>query len=274
MMRVALSISFLVLSSQQVLAQTPMLDLADTAITTDPPAMANPSQDFCINVMSGFASDDTVARYQFFRLTEEMAVDATPEFNLALEAYADGTVDETTPVLDVIENIANPVLRQAAPEIIVGSMDHLIDFAQRCRPFLQGQISSLTAYDASLRNADTVIMEDALFLRQVLSDSLSRLGADSDAVHAMAVQNYANSLVVMRDVIEFEAFATNIEDLENLYMVDLDGRLARSNDMINSEMDREVLGDAVTLTKDMNEDLRQKDKERSVYTLFRILSRY
>ena len=241
------------------IAQTPILDLADTAITSDVPVAA-PSQDFCVQVMSGFPNDDIVARYQFFRLTEELARDSSLEFVAAMDHFGENYVDETTPVLDVIENIANPVLRQAAPEIIVGSMDHLIDFAQRCAPFLEGQISSLSAYDTTLRNGDPVIKEDALFLRQVLSDSLSRLGADSDPVHGFAVQNYTQSLVLMRDAIEFEAYAANVDDLESLFMVDLDGRLARSNDLINSEIDREILAHSVELAEDLNEAAKRNSQ--------------
>ena len=54
-------------------------------ITADnSPIQAAESQEFCITVMSGFPDDGHLARYQFFRLTEEMATDATPEFVFCL----------------------------------------------------------------------------------------------------------------------------------------------------------------------------------------------
>ena len=55
-------------------------------------------------------------------------------------------------------------------------------------------------------------------------------------------------------------------------MVDLDGRLARSNDLINSEINRETLGDAVTLSDDLDEAEREKRKQSGLLTLFRILN--
>jgi len=82
--------------------------------------------------MSGFPDDGHLARYQFFRLTEEMAVDATPEFVSAMTHYAEGDVADDSPIMDVIEDIANPVLRQAAPELAIANMAHLIDFANQC----------------------------------------------------------------------------------------------------------------------------------------------
>lgn len=230
-----------------------------------------PSPERCITAMSGFPNDDMVARYQFFRLTQELAVDATPEFNQMLKAYGSDDVRADTPILDIIEIVANPVLRQAAPEIVVGAMGHLIDFAQQCRPYVDGQAQSLIAFRPDLENADLVIREDALFLRQILLDSLARQGADSDPVHGLVWNAYSRALVYTRDAIEFEAYADEVGELEALYMTDLDGRLAKSNDVINAEMNRETLDDAIALSDDMNREAKRRQKEQNIFTLIRIL---
>jgi len=240
------------------LSSQPFLEDGYNVVLSDRPIQAAESQEFCVTVMSGFPDDGHLARYQFFRLTEEMATDASPEFVSAMNHYADGDIADDMPIMDVIEDIANPVLRQAAPELAIASMAHLIDFAQRCESYVSGQVSSLNSFDASLRESDVVIQEDALYLRQVLSDSLFRLEADTDAVQ--------------RDNIEFASYNSEIDELEALYMVDLDGRLKRSNDLINSEMNRETLGDAVTLSDDLNQAENHKRKQTALLTLFRILN--
>ena len=53
-------------------------------------------------------------------------------------------------------------------------------------------------------------------------------------------------------------------------MEDLDGRLARSNDVINSEMDREILGDSIALARQMNEDAKKKARQDRLYRLLRL----
>ena len=247
--------------------------MAQTAPGPGDVAVAAPSQQYCVTVMSGFPNDDHVARYQFFRLSQEMAVGATPQFRAALAQYGDAEVNEQTPILDVIEAIANPVLRQAAPEMVIGFMEHLIDFEDRCGAFLEGQINSLKAYDGDLVWEDPLITEDALFLRQVLSESLDRAGAADNPAHAFATQDYAANLIQTRDNMEFQVFTTEIDDLEAIYMTDLDGRLARSNDLINKEMDREGLDDALTLAKDMDKSFKEQEDKRRLYTLWRILGR-
>ena len=236
--------------------------------------VAAPSQDYCISVMSTFPNQDLETRYQFFRLTEKMAVGATPEFQKALAHYSDKDVNLNVPVIKVIEAIANPVLRQAAPKMTVAYMGHLVGFSKQCETYIDGQMKSLLAHNPKLSNTDTVIAEDALYLRQILSDSLMRLEAHTNPLYSRSVNVYATSLVAMRDNIEFQAYARDIGDIEALYMTDLDGRLARSNDIINSEINRETLGDAVTLTKDMNNEMKRQDDRRTVETLLRILGRY
>ena len=273
-----------------VMAAPYMMTLTASAQTTQAPApqvytdntdamisramrVAQDNPDYCINAMSDFPTDDPERRYQFFRLSEEMGRDMTDDLRAALDEYGDEEVPPGSSVLDVIENIANPVLRQAAPRITVSNMAYVIDFATICEPFISGQTDSLVAFDASLTDAEfnAVIIEDALFLRQILSDSLFRLGANEDLQYSAAVAQYAQSLVTTRDEVEFSTFESELGNLEALYMDDLDGRLKRSNDMINEEMDRETLGDAVALSDSLMKAEKKKAKERQLYSLIRIL---
>lgn len=257
----------------------PMVSFAQVAATTDelygladarPVAAQN--QDRCITQMAEFPTDDPTARYQFFKLVSDVAYGADGDTRALFDHYGQPAVRAGTPVLSVIEDIANPVLRQAAPEIIVSSMNYLVDFAVACDVYITGQTDSLLAFDGTLANPDlnTAIAEDALFLRQILSESLSRLGADGDIKWANAASSYSRSLVAQRDAVEYAAFETDIAELETLFMDDLDGRLARSNDVINSEMDREILGDAIQLSDDMNEAAKERARQERLYRLLRL----
>lgn len=257
----------------------PMVSLAQEAATTSElygltptAAVAGQNQSRCIEQMADFPTDDPVARYQFFRLVSDVAYGANDVTRAMFNHYGQPAVEAGTPVLAVIEDIANPVLRQAAPDVIVSSMNYLVDFSVACDVYITGQTESLAAFDKTLTNPDlnTAITEDALFLRQILSESLSRLGADKDASWSNAAASYSRSLVTQRDAVEFSAFETDIAELETLFMDDLDGRLARSNDVINSEMDRETLGDAIQLSNDMNEAARERARQERIYRLLRL----
>lgn len=259
----------------------PLAVSAQDAATTDelyglnaPVAVAGQNQDRCISQMADFPTDDPIARYQFFRLVSDVSYGADSETLALFDHYGQPAVEAGTPVLSVIEDIANPVLRQAAPAVIVASMNYLVDFSVTCEVYITGQTESLAAFDNSLTNPEinTVIAEDALFLRQILSESLSRLGADKDPAWSTAAASYSRSLVRQRDAVEFAAFETDIAELETLFMEDLDRRLARSNDVINSEIDREILGDAIQLTDDMNKAARERAKQERLYRLLRIFT--
>ena len=268
--------SSLILSACMIL---PAIGFAQDAATTqelygltDTRPVAAQNQDRCITQMAEFPTDDPTARYQFFKLVSDVAYGADDETRALFDHYGQPVVENGTPVLSVIEDIANPVLRQAAPEIIVSSMNYLVDFAVTCDVYITGQTESLVAFDGTLGSPElnTVIAEDALFLRQILSESLSRLGADGDAVWANAARSYSRSLVAQRDAVEFAAFETDIAELESLFMDDLDGRLARSNDVINSEMDRELLTDSIKLARDINEAAKEKARQDRLYRLLRL----
>ena len=257
----------------------PALSFAQVAATTpelyglnDAPAATAINQSRCISQMAEFPTDDPTARYQFFKLISDLGYGADDDTRALLNHYGEPTVEIGTPIVSVIENVANPVLRQAAPEVIVSSMNFLVDFAGACEVFIKGQTDSLIAFDNELTHPElnSGIAEDALFLRQFLSESLSRLGADEDPNWGEAAQSYSRSLVQQRDAFEFAAFETDISDLETLFMEDLDGRLARSNDVINSEMDREILGDSIALARQMNEDAKKKARQDRLYRLLRL----
>jgi len=237
------------------------------------PAFASPeTQERCITIMTGFPDAGHEERYQFFRLIEEMGTDATPAFRDAIAAYGQGEVPLETPVVDVIEGIANPVLRQAAPSIAVAQMGHLIEFSKACQAFITGQITSLEAYDTALNQPalNTVIGEDALFLRQVVADALYRLGADKDPAHSIAVTVYARSLIQARNNIEFASFESEVDEIEALFLTDLDGRLARSNDIINNEMSAESVAAAIALSDDLNASAREQARRQRQENLLRI----
>ena len=232
-------------------------------------------QEHCITVLSGFPDANHQERYQFFRLVQLMGEDATPQFREAVSAFGDGTVAANTPITDVIEVISNPVLRQAAPEVAISHMGHLIEFSQICRAFLAGQINSLSAYDTGLAEVsfNQVIAEDALFLRQVLADALYRSGADSDPQHSETIITYARSLVWARNDIEFAGFNSEVDEIEAIFLSDLDGRLARSNDIINNEMSAESIAAAISLSRDLNRsaaDKARQERQRDLLRIFRI----
>jgi len=255
-------------------AQAQEAVIADTAIIgNDVPLAASPVQEKCITIMAGFPNSSHESRYQFFKLTQALTGDVTPSFRATIDYFGDSFVTEETPVTEVIENIANPVFRQAAPEITIGNMGYLIDFALDCETYLTGQIESLQAFDSALTDHEfnIVIAEDALFMRQILSDALFRLNAQEHEVFGPYVQTYADTLVTTRDEIEFAGFESELASIEALYLTDLDGRLARSNDVINNEMDQEALVTSLEITDDLNEEAKRKSKETMVRTLLSIL---
>lgn len=260
-------------------ALIPLLCVAQTHAQTgteyaDPIEVAlNPAQaELCVQMMAGFPNDAPESRYVFFRLSQELAKDITPELSQLMTDFmaenemrrlpADG------PMINVIEDIADPVLRQAAPAQTVAGMAHIAYFNALCGPSIQGQVDSLLAFNPALAESDILIREDALYLRQILSEALDRLGGGDRE----AARIYAGSLVTERDDIEYTGFVDEVDALEALYMGDLDTKLARSNDAVNEAINPESFQDAAELARDLNRQDSDRAKAERVFSLVRILS--
>lgn len=224
----------------------------------------------CITMMAGFPNDEPGSRYVFFRLSQELSKGITPELSqLMADHLAKNKVKRLPPdwpIMDVIEGIADPVLRQAAPAQTVAFMAHIAYFNALCGSYVDGQVEALRAYDPDLEESDILVREDALYLRQILAEALNRLNETEDDL----IEAYSADLVAERDDIEFTQFDSDIDELETLFMGDLDEKLATSNDMINNEAEI-GLDDAISLSRSMNIQASRRAKEERVYTLVRIL---
>jgi hypothetical protein len=258
----ALAMGLPALASAQVQAQP---------VSAEPAALSAQQSETCVTLMNGFPQDSLEARYVFFRLSQELAKDITPELSKIMAKYM--AENETRrlpadwPMIDVIEDIADPVLRQAAPAQTVAGMAHIAYFDALCHPFVQGQVDSLLAFKPALNETDIAVREDALYLRQILVEALDRLGASDDA----ATEAYTASLIIERDDIEYVGFEGDIDELEALYMGDLDTKLARANDAVNESVGETGFEDAASLARDLNSAAAKRSKQERLYSLVRIL---
>ena len=227
-------------------------------------------------MMEGFPNDSLASRYQFYRLIQDMGRGMTDDVREAIDAFGAGTVPNDAPVMDTIEQITNPVLRQAAPGATVAQLGHLISFSTECADFIDGQVTGLAAADPSLRESafNLAIGEDALFLRQILLDSLYRLGADMDPQHGAVIASYQRGLVSLRDDMEFAAFDAELAELEALAMGDLGDRLDVANASVNDGMYEDSTTSAVRLAKDMSDAARRDSQQRMARILIDILGSY
>lgn len=275
-MRLITSLLVFAFLTSPILAQAQTTDINHPKTVSGVALPASPEQEMCMQIISSFPAENPSVRYQFFRLARSFGKGANPEFVTALDKFASQDVTMQTELTDVIEGMNNPVLRQADPALVAGYGKYLVNFATKCNQQIESQINALHAYDVDLKDVafNIVIDEDALYLRQILSDSLYSLDGDKDPIYGAVIRAYANDLVHMRDNMEYTVFNAEIGDIEALYMGDLDEKLARSNDIVNSEMDREMLNSSIGLADDMSNSMIKQEKRRTVQTLINILNGY
>lgn len=236
--------------------ETPRPDPADFDIPV--------ASDFCIAQMTALPDGSLAGRHQFFTLVKETAHGAGPAFQEALAAYGEGQVPDGTAMMDVVEAIANPVTRQAMPELTVAQTAYLIRFASECETALNGQIAALEATNPDLANGlyQQAMGEDALFLRATLLDALYRLSADSDPQHGATIAAYQRDLVAQRGDIEFAAFDAEIDEIEAMLSGDLGKRLTLSNEQVAESGDAGAVAAARASAEITSQAQREETQRR------------
>lgn len=245
----------------------------DAAIAS---AQTAPAEIDCIAQMSALAGGDPEGRHQLFLLVQEIGRGATPDMVDVLSTYGLGSVDPETPVMDVIETIANPVLLQAAPGATVGQMGHLIRFSQSCAVPLDGQIAALEALMPSLGAPAyrQPIQEDALFIRSILLDALYRLEADRDSRHGQTIADYQRDLVSQRDEMEFAAFEAEIAQLEADFAGDLESRLGLAAEAVGENAQSVDARGAAEVARALSEVQRAEANARMAEIIRGVLGSY
>jgi hypothetical protein len=271
-------------SAQTAAEQVPLsvqLETGESASGRD--SLSRPSDleipalnDFCATQMTSLAGGTLSGRHQLFVLLSEAGRGADEDLIDVLDAYGVGQVDPSTPLLQVVEDIANPVLLQAAPNATVGQMAHLIRFSQECGLILDGQIAALEATSPDLANGvyKQAIGEDAIFLRSMLLDALYRLNADSDPVHGQAVAAYQRDLVGQRDDIEFAAFDAELAALEEEFTGDLDKRLDLANTSIGETAGAIDAKGAAEVARALTDVQRAEANARMAQIMIEVLGDY
>ncbi|MEM9740522.1 MAG: hypothetical protein AAF829_11695 [Pseudomonadota bacterium] len=262
-------------SPQQPLSGARVAEAAPELTVTDLADIDLPEiNDVCATQMTTLAGGTLTGRHQLFVLVQQAGRGADDAFLEAIGTFGAGSVDPSTPLLQVVEDIANPVLLQAAPAATVGQMAHLIRFSQECQIVLDGQIAALeaTVPDLSSGVYKQAIGEDAIFLRSMLLDALYRLNADADPIHGQSVATYQRDLLRQRDDIEFAAFDSDLAALEEEFASDLESRLELANTSVGDAAASVDAKGAAEVAKALSDVQRAESNQRMAQLLRDVLN--
>lgn len=232
------------------------------------------ASEYCLSVMAGFP-DDAQSRFTFYHLVELLHEGADPGIYASLDAYSSDSVAAETPVVDVLDYIANPVMRQALPGSVLAHLNHLVKFDRKCGAFIQSQKQTLAVVDPSVMHRDFrgSVLQDALFLRQVMIEAFYQMSAHEDPVHREAVLSLGRSADALRANKNVEAFGEELDEL-------LDEVLLEYNDLrenqrfavLDDSLQREQVRSDQEMLNQMNKGARTQGYENIAQTIFTMLA--
>lgn len=269
-------------SCRSVAASVFALCLLGSAVAA--PDMSNPPEseepkpsamDICINLMAGFPDDGGLnSRHQFFLLLQHMA-EGTDENTLkAFRHFGEDTLGKETNIVSVVEAIADTRLQQAVPEQVISHSARLINFAHTCDPYIQSQLESIESADDTLSHSayKLQVVEDSLFLRESLSNSLESVNASSNELHGALILAYSNYSVKLRDRAELLAFDAELEEITLAAIQELEQKHDVLQKNIEEGTDKELINIGLTMAKDTRTMSTEKIEEEAASIMWRILN--
>lgn len=235
------------------------------------PAQADTGE-YCAQMMSGFPNTEMQNRYHFFTLVNHLTEGYTEDLDAAVVQFSNYPLEAGTPVVDVIEEIVDPVLRQADPTFGLSQVRHLIQFGQTCREFTSSQLNAIELMHPEFTEPEFQlgIVEDALFIRSVLSDALRELRAHEDPVHGRPVLSYERETEMLRDTAERTLVKRDMDNLYAEFEEDIEQRFAMVESTDVGTTDTEATSTAVKTWKDLNNASR-RERRAEAAQIFKLM---
>jgi len=257
--------------------QSPVIVNADAATYTlapttpsmvPAPTPAPMHSDLCINMMKDFPDDSLVNRYQLFRLIEMMEVGVDSGVSDALTHFGMKNSLGTDTIVEVVQNLSDPVMLQSQPRYSLGNAAQLINYAQHCKPFISSQIASIEAAEPSVNEGlfQEQLAEDSVYLRALVVQSFESVSAHNHPIYGGAVQRYGDGTVFIRNEAEFAGFEAELDALSIETLEDLDQKLLVHQDIVEEEVDKEIMASSADMVNSMNQASKD-EANRKVYQI-------
>jgi hypothetical protein len=263
---------FAIAQEQTIVQPTPHVQIQNYASATPSmlptPTPAPAYSDLCINMMRDFPDDTLVNRYQLFRLIEMMEVGVDSGVSDALTHFGMKNSLGTETVVEITQNLSDPVMLQSQPRYSIGNAAQLIGYAKHCKPFIASQVASIEAAEPSVNDGlfQEQLAEDSVYLRALVIQSLESVSADKHALHGPAVKRYADGTIWIRNEAEFAGFEAELDALSIDALTDLDQKLMIHRDVVEEEADKEIMSSSSEMVNSMNEQSKI-EAQRKTYQI-------
>lgn len=165
------------------------------------------------------------------------------------------------PAMDLeIDDLVTPLTRIVDPEILLGGAAGLFRFAHDNGETIQQRLTTIARENPILISMVDVnaMAADAIVIRNAIADTIEYTPSIDAGQAAERLDAFRRQTVYLRNMMEFNAFQEELNEITNRAIVDLGGRLDAYQRMFDEEVDEDLIRRRIESAQIMNAQAEER----------------
>jgi len=165
------------------------------------------------------------------------------------------------PAMDLeIDDLVTPLTRIVDPEILLGGAAGLFRFAHDNGEAIQQRLTTIARENPILISMVDVnaMAADAIVIRNAIADTIEYTPSIDAGQAAERLDAFRRQTVYLRNMMEFNAFQEELNDITNRAIVDLGGRLDAYQRMFDEDVDEDLIRRRIESAQIMNAQAEER----------------
>jgi hypothetical protein len=178
-----------------------------------------------------------------------------------LQPVIDLQASGEAPALDLeIDDLVTPLTRIIDPEILLGGAAGLFRFAHENGEAIQARLTEIADLNPILVSMVDVnaLAADAIVIRNAIADTIEYTEAIDADQAAARLAAFRRQTVYLRNMMEYNQFQEELNEITNRAIVDLGGRLDAYQRMFDEEVDEELIRRRIESAQIMNAQAEER----------------
>lgn len=165
------------------------------------------------------------------------------------------------PAMDLeIDDLVTPLTRIVDPEILLGGAAGLFRFAHENGEAIQARLTAIARENPILISMVDVnaLAADAVVIRTAIADTIEYTPSIDAGQAAERLDAFRRQTVYLRNMMEFNEFQDELNDITDRAIVDLGGRLDAYQRMFDEDVDEDLIRRRIESAQIMNDQTEER----------------
>ena len=169
---------------------------------------------------------------------------------------------EPLPLELELDDFVTPLTRIVDPEIMLGGAARMFRYAQENGEAIQARMTRIAEQNPILISMVDVnaLAADAIVIRTAIADTIEYTPSVDSGQAALRLADFREQTVYLRNMMEYNEFQEDLDDITNQAITDLGGRLDAYQRMFDEDVDDEMIRRRIESAQIMNSQADERFK--------------